>query len=330
MKNIYPIIASAVLGVCLAGCNTLPNAESPGAGIAHVKVSVSGLPLTRVTGVSPADEVNISSLQLFVFDGSGSLEYYVDAGASATGTIAVKEGKKTVTAVINAPSLSDIRSRSALLTRSTLLSDNAVGSFVMTGEVEAVLQDGGKLSIEVSRIISKVTIKKITSNFTSQSDASKTFKINSIYLINVAGDNTYAASSEPTMWYNKLGNGQNDASLKSVPFLSDPVGKTVAYKSSYSVEHSFYCYPNLISTESFTPNWSPRHTMLVIDASLGGVQTYYPIELPVIGRNKSIVVENLVITRKGSDYPYIPVPNGCDATVTVLPWDEILNYTETI
>lgn len=330
MKNIYPIIASAVLGVCLAGCNTLPNAESPEAGIAHVQVNICGSPLTRVTGVSAADEANVSSLQLFVFDSSGSLEHYVDAGASTTGTIAVKEGKKTVAAVVNAPGLGDVRSRSALMTRTTLLSDNAMGSFVMTGEEEAILQDGGRLSIEVSRIISKVTIKKITSSFTSQSDASKTFKVNSIYLINVAADNTYAASSEPTKWYNKLGNGQNDASLLSVPFLADPVNQTIAYKSSYSVEHSFYCYPNLISEESFAPNWSPRHTMLVVDASLGGVQTYYPIELPVIGRNKSIVIDNLVITRKGSDYPYIPVPDGCDATVTVRGWEEIPGYTETI
>ena len=182
-----------------------------------------------------------------------------------------------------------------------------------------------------SLVTAKVMIKKITSAFTSQINASKTFRINSIYLINVAGDNTYAASSEPTIWYNKLANGQNDPGCRTFPLLADPVNENIAYKASYTKEHSFYCYPNLISDESFESTWSPRHTMLVVDAMLGGVQTYYPIELPVIGRNKCIIIEELVITKKGSDYPYIPVRDGnCDATVVVTPWDTILDYTETI
>ena len=147
----------------------------------------------------------------------------------------------------------------------------------------------------------------------------------------VAGDNTYAASSEPKIWYNKLANGVNDPACRSFSLLSDPVNETIANKSSYSKEHSFYCYPNLISAESFDSTWSPRHTMLVVDALLGGVQTYYPIELPVIGRNKCIIIEELIITKKGSDYPYIPVTDGsCDVSIEVVPWDELTPYTETI
>ena len=123
----------------------------------------------------------------------------------------------------------------------------------------------------------------------------------------------------------------NDPACRSFSLLSDPVNETIANKSSYSKEHSFYCYPNLISAESFDSTWSPRHTMLVVDALLGGVQTYYPIELPVIGRNKCIIIEELIITKKGSDYPYIPVTDGsCDVSIEVVPWDELTPYTETI
>jgi len=242
-----------------------------------------------------------------------------------------KEGKKTVMAVVNAPDLESIATRNALMTKTSLLSDNSLGSMVMTGEVEAVLQDGGSISIPVTRIISKVIIKKITSNFTSSTNASKEFRVKSIYLLNVAGDNTYSATSEPTIWYNKLQDGYNDTACKSFPLLSDSVNTTIPYKSSYTNDHSFYCYPNFISEESFEATWCPRHTMLVIDATLGSDRVYYPIELPVIGRNKCIIIEELIITKKGSDQPFKPVQDGsCSVTVQVVPWDIILDYTETI
>ena len=331
MKNTFSIIASAALAACLAGCNGIPATDDPSENLVHTRVSIGGTPLSKATGVTSEQENNVANLQIFVFDESGAREYYVNAGESMTADIVTKEGKKTVMAVVNAPDMESIGSRNSLLTTTSLLSDNSLGSMVMTGEVEAVLQDGGRITIPVTRIISKVMIKKISTNFSSSANASKVFQVKSIYLINVAGDNTYAASSEPKIWYNKLANGVNDPGCRSFSLLSDPVNENIANKSSYSKEHSFYCYPNLISAESFDSTWSPRHTMLVVDALLGGVQTYYPIELPVIGRNKCIIIEELIITKKGSDYPYIPVTDGsCDVSVEVVPWDELPPYTETI
>ena len=200
MKNIYPLIMAAIMAVCLAGCNSVSVTDITSETLAHTTVTVVGNPVTRATGVTAAEEESIANLQILVFDENGALEHYLDAGSSATGDIVTKEGRKTVTAIVNAPSLKDVSTKNALMTKTSLLADNSRGSMVMTGEVEAVLQDGGKLNIPVTRIISKVMIKKITSAFTSQTNASKTFRINSIYLINVAGDNTYAASTEPTIW----------------------------------------------------------------------------------------------------------------------------------
>ena len=331
MKNSFQLIAAAVLASCLAGCRENPGVETPAERLVHTTVSISGSPATRATDVTAADEEAVANLQIFVFDDKGVVEDYLDAGASKTGEIITKEGEKTVVAIVNAPNLKNITSRSALFTATSLLSDNSLGAMVMTGEVEAVLQDGGSISIPVTRIISKVMIRKITSSFSSSTNASKQFRIKSIYLLNVAGDNTYAATSEPTIWYNKLMDGYNDNECISFPLLSDSVNYTIQYRSSYTKDHSFYCYPNLISTESFESAWSPRHTMLVVDATLGNDRVYYPIELPVIGRNKCIIIEELVITKKGSDDPYKPVQDGtCSVTVQVVPWDTILDYTETI
>ena len=331
MKNTFQIIAAAILATCLAGCSEKPGAETPAEKLIHTPVSITGTAETRATGVTAAQEENVGNLQIFVFDESGAKEFYLNAGASKTGEIVTSEGRKTITAIVNAPDLENVASRNALMNATSLLSDNSLGSMVMTGELDAVLQDGGNISIPVTRIISKVVIRKVTSAFTSTVNASKEFRIKNIYLLNVAGDNTYAATAEPTIWYNKLYEGYNDSGCKSFPLLSDSINTTVAFRSSYTNEHSFYCYPNLTSAESFDAIWCPRHTMLVIDATLGSDHVYYPIELPVIGRNKCIIIEELVITRKGSDEPYKPVEEGsCNVTVTVVPWDVILDYTETI
>ena len=331
MKNILHFIAAAVLISCMAGCNDRQGIETPDSNLVRTTVSITGSGMTRATEVTASQEENIRNLQIFVFDESGTKEFYLDAGSSQSGEIITKEGKKTVMAVANAPSLEDAATRTALLTRTSLLSDNSLGAMVMTGEKEAVLQDGGSITIPVTRIVSKVVIRKITSNFSSSSNASKEFRVKSIYLLNVAGDNTYAATSEPTVWYNKLMDGYNDSACRSFPLLSDAVNTTIPFKSSYTKEHSFYCYPNLISAESFDSVWCPRHTMLVVDALLGSDRVYYPIELPVIGRNKCIVIEELIITKKGSDEPYKPVQDGtCNVAVEVMDWDVILSYTETI
>ena len=171
MKNTFSIIASAMLAVFLAGCNGASVTEETPENLVRTKVSVGGSPLTRATGVTSEQENNVANLQIFVFDESGSREYYVNAGGSMTCDIVTKEGKKTVMAVVNAPDMESIGSRNSLLTTTSLLSDNSLGSMVMTGEVDAVLQDGGKITIPVTRIISKVMIKKISTNFSSMAGA---------------------------------------------------------------------------------------------------------------------------------------------------------------
>ena len=330
MKNSFQLIAAAVLASCLAGCSENPGVETPAERLIHTTVSIAGSPATRATDVTAADEEAVANLQIFVFDDKGVVEDYLDAGASKTGEIITKEGEKTVVAIVNAPNLKNITSRSGLYTATSLLSDNSPGHMVMTGEVTALLQDGGNLTIQVTRIISKVMLKKITLDFTSTVNASKEFRIRSIYLINVAGDSTYSATSEPTIWYSKLQDGYDDTGCGSFHLLSDSVNTTIANKSSYTKDHSFYCYPNLVSTESFDSVWCPRHTMLVVDANLGSERVYYPIELPVIGRNKCLTIEELTITKKGSDQPYKPVEDGsCNITVSVVNWDVTI-YRETI
>lgn len=321
-------IAAAVL----ISCNGIDGTESKECTEnVHFTVCIEGAAHTKATGVTASEEEEVKDLQIFVFDENGSLDYYSDIKNSNSGDIVSKEGKKKIITLVNAPEMSGITSLNQLMNSTTLLSDNTLGGLVMTGEADAIIQSGGRITIPVTRIVSKVSIKKITASFTSSSLSGKDLKIKSIYLINVAGDNLYSATDKPRMWYNKLSDGRNDSGCKSFPLLSDPVNSVIQNNTSYTKEHSFFCYPNLIQDESFDSTWSPRHTMLVIDALLGGEQTYYPIELPVIGRNKCFVLDELIITRKGSDYPYVPVTEGtCGISVQIVPWDVIFENTETI
>lgn len=332
MNKTFKTILVAVLATSLISCNEEKSNLKCDPVLVHATVSVSGGPSgTKATGVTATQEDKVSNLQLYVFDENGMNEYYVNAGGQTNGEVIVEEGKKSIVAIVNAPEMNNITRKTDLYNKTSKLSDNSLGSFVMTGEVEATVRSGSSISIDVTRLVSKVSIQKITSAFHSSVYASKEFKVNSIYLINVAGNNTYSGTSEPTLWYNKLYNGTNDSGASSYSLLSDTVNKTIAFKSSYTTGHSFYCYPNPTVNENFGSTWCARHTMLVVDAMLDGKQTYYPIELPVIGRNKSLIIKELIITRKGSDYPYVPVPDGtCNISVEVVDWNVILNTTETI
>ncbi|MDO5442104.1 MAG: fimbrial protein [Bacteroidia bacterium] len=331
MKNTNKTILLLSAAAALASCNVKEESMQDSSKDIRCTVCIEGASLTRATGVTTAEEDNVKDLQLFVFDESGAKEYYTDVKNSQSGEIVSKEGKKKIFALVNAPGMSSVNSLTQLMGSTSLLSDNTLGGMVMTGEADVIVQSGGRITINVTRIVSKVSIKKITTSFSASSLAGKELKIKSIYLINVAGDNQYSATASPGLWYNKLSDGRNDPGCGTFSLLSDPVNSIIQNKSSYIKEHSFYCYPNPVSEESFDSTWSPRHTMLVIDALLGGEQTYYPIELPVIGRNKCIMIDELIITRKGSDYPYIPVTDGtCSVSVQVVPWDVIFNHTETI
>jgi hypothetical protein len=66
--------------------------------------------------------------------------------------------------------------------------------------------------------------------------------------------------------------------------------------------------------------------MLVVDVTLDGERGYYPIELPVLERNKTYSIEEIVLTRRPGDVPYKPIETGeATAQITVAEWELGLN-----
>jgi hypothetical protein len=177
----------------------------------------------------------------------------------------------------------------------------------MVGSKTVTLPQTGTVSIDVNRIASRVVLKKITRNFTSAALQALDFTVDAIYLVNVAGNTSYDLTAAPAAWYNVAENKGELASL-----LSDAPAAPIVNGQSYDTDHTFYGYPNDLAVNT---------TRIVIETTLGETKYYYPINLPEMASNKSYEIEEVKITRPGSDNPDEPVSfEDASFSVNVIDW----------
>ena len=262
--------------------------------------------MTKATAVSADNEAKVNNLQVFVFRGD-DLDAYASVDNAQELTLSCTAGDRVVYALVNAPDYSAVPGKAALLAKVSELSANSLSNFEMVGSKSVTLPQSEKVSIDVNRIASRVVLKKITRNFTSEALQALNFKVDAIYLINVAGNTSYDLSAAPAKWYNVAENKNELASL-----LYDAPASLITNGQSYSTTHTFYAYPNDLATNT---------TRLVIETTLGETKYYYPINLPEMAANKSYEIEEVKITRPGSDNPDEPV-SFADATfsINVIDW----------
>lgn len=328
MKKQLMIIA--VLSLTLIACQKENECKTCNEGKpVEVTVSINGTTMSKSTGNTYANESKVNNLQILAFTASGELESYRSVDNEMSVTMLASSGEKTVWAVVNAPSLEEVATLEELKGSLTGLSDNALDSFVMTGSVTEELTDGAVIAITVRRVVARVSVAKITAAFPdTPAYAGKTLKVTGIYMLNVAGSVRYDLDGEPALWYNKLSHQDEQADV----FLFDALDRTIENNSSYEMEHAYYPYPNNVdvSVKSLEienrGTWSPRRSILCIEVEYDGTKGYYPIELPVIERNKTYLVEEVVITRAPGDKPYDPIDTGAaTVSITVQDWELGLN-----
>lgn len=323
------ILMAAAL-IMAAACNQIQTLEEENPngndGKVAVTVNINGGAETRATGASDDKEKNVSDIQLFVFDSTGNIESYAK-GSQSSFTVNITTGYKHFIALANCPDLgSAIDSRNTMEATISKLSDNATDKLQMVGEAylsEVTLNSKPKVDIAVKRLVTKVAIKKVTVNFASPYLAAKEFKIKGVYLINVVANNNYAMKLDESKyeWVNKL---QVDLTNPAKDLTQDTgLDVTVANGSSYSTEHTFYCYPNKYTGNYTSASWCERKTRLVVETTLGGATGYYSLELPILERNKVYTITELTITKRGSQNPYEQISTA-DATfsITVSDWEE--------
>ena len=318
MKTHY-LVTAALAALALGSC-TREKADIDGKPV-EVNVTILGTAPTRATSVTYDNESKVGNLQVYVFN-NGKLEDYQDAGAAMTAQLTATSGERTVWALVNAPTLKDVSTETELQAKVSQLSDNKTDSFVMSGSTKQELKDGGTVPVTVKRLVSRVSVKKISTEF-QYALAGETLTIDGIYLINVAGDNTYAADGTPGTWVNQLGHKDNGLDALLYDKLTST---TVSNEKPYEKEHVFYPYPNPTKDDNYDATWTPRHTLLVVEVTFESKKGYYPVVLPVLERNKTYVIDELVIRHRPGDVPYKPIETG-DATVqiTVNEWELGLN-----
>ena len=190
MKKIlsFVLFAAAVIG--LSSCNKEEAGSrlaSEGAPIRlEIQVAGSGEAVaTRATGIVSNDEnseAKVNSLQVFVFNGN-ALDGYASANGKSV-AVSCTSGQRDIYAVVNAPSLASVTSKSALLASVSRLAEE-VSNFQMIGSKTETLQYDGTVTINVDRLAARVVIRGIKNALQNAAQAAD-FKLLAVYLTNVA------------------------------------------------------------------------------------------------------------------------------------------------
>lgn len=316
-------LAAVAATLCTVACNkelTTAKVDTPSEAVqlADLILSIVGnAPATKSADADfDDDHSEVSNVQFFVFDGE-VLDAYKKIGSATSTTMTVKAGDKTVWAVVNAPDISNVTTLTQLKAVSSTLLNNA-SNFVMVGSNTGTVPSEDPIEIEVKRIASRVVVKKVTAAFSNPAYASMSCKLVKMFLINAPGDINLELTNAPTTWYAQR-------AYEAVTGLTDHLSTSGANHelntSAFETECRHYCYPNPTVADSQATTWSARHTRMVIEVLLGSETFYYPITMPVLEPGKSYEIENLTITRKGSNNPDQPISLS-DATfeISVKNW----------
>lgn len=348
------ITAATVLFVCSCNKQTSPSA-GPQIPVAQAELNLSVITnSTKTTQRSDENDKAINSISILIFNSHGDVEnlYFgtVDSQGKVDTTIRTSMGVKTVWAFANASdnfkdklmALTDLESMKSLT--SELKEDNTCSSFFMVGkkanvDINAASVD---IDIQISRIVARVEIHKITHNISAESDfvtAQRRFVISSIYLINAVGEYSFG-EDEPTIWCNQLGCYDAEFSL----FADLNFDAVLEYGQSYETPHYLYAYPNPYDNFGCVDEtWCARPTRLVVECWVGeeGIEDicYYSFEMPngkdpkiqALSANKTYSITSFTITRFGSETPYDDIPVGsASITISVKDWETGESYEYTI
>lgn len=329
LRNILSGLLSSLFLAGLVCCSPVPDVSIPspdvsgGSDDVSVSFRLGGL---GTRSVSSSGDDQVSSWRVYLCEG-GVVQY---SGVSAGGDIVltVTPGTYDVYALVNGGSLaSEYSSESGLLSAVVPLVFSSDGNVVMFGSVNTVVADYTKtVRIPVDRVVGKVELESVRVDFSARPDlAAKSFVLESVYLINVAGDCTLGGGTSPGVWYNRSAFAGSDAD----GVLYDAVGVSLSGSSPYGTVHHFYACENPSVSDAHGGAWSPRFTRLVLQTLLGGVRYYYSVDVKGILRNHCYRISEILITDRGSLTPDEDVSDAVSVTLsTSVAWDGDITVEE--
>lgn len=253
-----------------------------------VTFSVS-VPEPETKNVGVAEETNVNSLQVIVFNRYGLYETSAYATRSSV-DLTCTAGEKRMIALVNANREENIRNVDDLAGRPLYLKDTGEGDLVMLGDTTLTVSAGTPITVDVSYLSSKISLETVRLQLADEQHKDLPFAVKAVFLTNVVGDRKYMTDSTPSVWYHE---GVYDSD-NTLPFLHDRVnsGQLISGEKQYGTKHYFYCYPNQTDTK----------TRLVIQTEIAGQTYYYPIELNEVIENNEYSY-SVVLTRFGAESP---------------------------
>ena len=268
---------------------------------------------TKATSVNDAAIGSAAGdVQVLVFSGENLLAYGKNSSESKTVSLSIRNGAVDCYAVINAPDMSAVATKSALLAKTVSLSANTTGKMLMLGNASKTISGDASISIAVKRFLAKVEIDKIDAAMTSPALKAQDLTINDITLLNVVAstDFKFAAGSTPTVNVGKFSTSAADALTHDAVSAKIQTGGKV---TAHTTPHYFYCCPSSATSTS--------STRLSIKATLGSKTYYYTVDVPQPKANTLYKITNLKITGPGTDNPNeIVSKSNISFTITVTDW----------
>ncbi len=288
------------------------------------------------------DEKVINTLQVLVYtknaEGVETYDsFYTFDGNSNDYIIYIDPNRTDVSeyrfaAYVNQPALND----ETYTNDWALFSNESTTNFQMYGENTYTVTDLKKTytaNITVARQCSRVEVQEIAVDWTNSVNSRKSFKLKSMYLMDVQGafknhyDVPESVSKNVDLWYNKNGYITSPQDNLLYDKIND---EAVIEGTSYTTAHYFYGYISDLVTYNEDETWEPGGTRLVIEAEFDGKPCFYAIRLNGLNdtekqtniRNKEFIFKKITITKPGSDHPYskLAEENAVTVSVTVQDW----------
>ena len=307
-----------------------------------IRLNIAGQETKALSASS--NEKTINSLQVIVYtkDASGTESYdsYYTFGDNSDDYVIYIDPNRTdvseyrFAAYANQPAMND----ETYAQDWALFSNESLSNFQMYGEKTYTVTDLKKAytaNITVVRQCSRVEVQEIAVDWTNSVNSRKSFKLKSMYLMDVQGafknyyDVPESVSKNYDLWYNKNGYVTSDLDNLIYDKINDA---SVTEGASYTTDHYFYGYISDLVTYNEDETWEPGGTRLVIEAEFDGKVCYYAIRLNGLNdteiqtniRNKEFIFKKITITKPGSEHPYsqLAEENAVTVSVTVQDWQE--------
>lgn len=327
MKIRNLIIASTAVALTLVSCDVYQE-KCNTCSVSRVNVKLGGsvpVVVTRAEGVKEEDEYAVNSVQLYVFSSADGRFVERMTYSESSYDFYLFNSTYDFLAFVNCPELPAAPESRAVLEKTvSKLSDNGTANIQMCGALERqTIQADSQLTVEVSRIVAKVTyVCRV--EMKSATLAAEPFHVKELFMTNVCGENDYALDAAPGLegiWYNRR-NLESSGTVSNL-ISSGEMEHIVPQGDSIQTGHTFYVYPNPFSDPDDRSGWSQRRTRFVLKAEIGGMNTYYPVTIPCVERNKHYEID-LTITGRGVDDPEdIPGTSFlAEAAIRVADWED--------